>query len=119
MNNTITRETESVKDRKADLLRITKEIENQISEALVRKSTFSFALLEQVLELYTFEVELIDKVRKLQGKGLHDLRLKLFELFTKTGRTVSDEVLKRRISELILKHISSVPRGGRPRKRPL
>ena len=116
MNGARGQEAESAEERKGELRRKTKEIENQVSEALFRKSTFSVVLLEEILELYPLEASLIQKVRNLQGAGLHQMRLKLFELFAKTGKTVSDEVLSKRISELILKHLASMPRGGRPRK---
>jgi hypothetical protein len=114
MKNPATKQTQSAENKKAELRRMTKEIESQVSDALVRRSTFSWALLDQVLELYPLDAELIRKVRKLQGEGLHQLRLKLFDLFAKTGQRVSDEVLCERMSELMVKHLASVPRGGRP-----
>ncbi|MFC1835412.1 hypothetical protein ACFL2Q_11865 [Thermodesulfobacteriota bacterium] len=116
MNDATAQEAATAEERKAELRRITKEIESQVADMLVRKNMVSIFVLEEILELYPLDESLVEKVGKLKGVRFHQLRQKVFELLAKTGKTVSDEVVSKRISELIERHLASMPRGGRPRK---
>lgn len=85
----------SQEEEKAGLLKIAREIESAVSTALMRRSSFSAGLLDEVLELYPLDRGLTEKVRKVKGRRLHHLRLDLFQLFAKTGKRTS----RRRLPE--------------------